>query len=206
MRQFGNVLAILVMAVAGPAVAQSQKSLGLGALGTGSKEPISIEADRLEVFDKEQRAVYSGNVVVKQGDTTMKSATMIVFYDRGAKGEKGEKGEAKAHTAEAKAEGGDAAALRKVEAKGGVTVTSKTQVATGNEGIYDRTQNKIVLTGNVALSDGPNVTKGEKLVYDLGTGVAVIERGSGGRVQGLFVPGDGEKGDKAEKGKAAKTN
>jgi lipopolysaccharide export system protein LptA len=203
MRIYGAVLVILAAVSATPVLAQkTQKSLGLGALGNGSKEPISIEADRLEVFDKEQRAVYYGNVVVKQGDTTMKAATMVVFYDRAAT----DKGAAESKPAAgAQAGAGDGAnqgaALRKVEAKGGVTVTSKTQVATGNEGTYDRQLNKIVLSGNVALSDGPNVTKGEKLVYDLGSGVAQIERGSNSRVQGLFVPSDGD-----AKPKPGKTN
>jgi lipopolysaccharide export system protein LptA len=70
-------------------------------------------------------------------------------------------------------------------------------VATGNEGVFDRSSNKIVLTGNVALSQGENVTKGEKLVYDTETGVAIVESGTtaaGGRVRGVFVPGDDKAG------------
>lgn len=205
MRIIGAVLAALAIVSTTPVLAQkSQKSsLGLGALGNGSKEPISIEADRLEVFDKEQRAVYYGNVIVKQGDTTMKAATMVVFYDRGATDKKGGTESKPATGAQAGGgeSAGEGAALKKVEAKGGVTVTSKTQVATGNEGTYDRQLNKIVLSGNVALSDGPNVTKGEKLVYDLNSGIAQIERGNSGRVQGLFVPSDND-----AKPKPGKTN
>jgi len=123
----------------------------------------------------------------------------VVFYDRSSN-EKGEGKPAPGVQAGGGEAGNQGAALRKVEAKGGVTVTSKTQVATGNEGTYDRQLNKIVLLGNVALSDGPNVTKGDKLVYDLGSGVAQIEKGSNGRVQGLFVPSDGDA--KAKPGKS----
>src|SRR5271157_4705024 len=50
--------------------------------GTGSKEPISIDADKLVYFDKEQKAIYSGNVVVIQGDTKMTCSVMTVFLDR----------------------------------------------------------------------------------------------------------------------------
>src|ERR1700685_3569361 len=50
--------------------------------GTSSKEPISIDADKLVYYDKEHKAVYSGNVVVIQGDTKMTCSAMIVFLDR----------------------------------------------------------------------------------------------------------------------------
>ena len=50
--------------------------------GTNSKEPISIDADELVYYDKEHKAVYSGNVVVIQGDTKMTCSAMTVFLDR----------------------------------------------------------------------------------------------------------------------------
>ena len=49
--------------------------------GTSSKEPISIDADKLVYYDKEHKAVYSGNVVVIQGDTKMTCSAMTVFLD-----------------------------------------------------------------------------------------------------------------------------
>jgi lipopolysaccharide export system protein LptA len=174
------------------AQAQPQKKqVASPGFGTASKEPIQIDADRLEVFSKEQRAIYSGNVIAVQGDTTIKSAQMIVFYDR----QSSPNGQPAAQPAAAEGEGGTA--LRRVEAKGGVTVISKDQVATGNEGVFDRSSNKIVLTGNVALSQGENVTKGEKLIYDTETGIAIVESGAaaaGGRVRGVFVPGEDKGG------------
>ena len=51
--------------------------------GTSSKEPISIDADKLVYYDKEHKAVYSGNVVVIQGDTKMTCSAMTVFLDHG---------------------------------------------------------------------------------------------------------------------------
>ena len=59
--------------------------------------------------------------------------------------------------------------------RGPVTVISKTQVATGDRGSYDKAQNKVWLIGNVTLSDGGNVTKGDKLTYDLTTGQATVD-------------------------------
>jgi lipopolysaccharide export system protein LptA len=197
--------ALLVLPAAAQTPAQPKATQNPGPVPAfgNSKEPIQIDADKLEVFSKENRAVYSGNVIAVQGETTIKSATMIVFYERD---------NANAPQADAAAEAASAAApsggtqLKRVEAKGGVTVISKDQVATGNEGVFDRSANKIILTGNVALSQGENVTKGDKLVYDTVNGVAVVESGaSTGRVRGVFVPGDDNATPGAKTGAKPKT-
>ena len=71
-----------------------------------------------------------------------------------------------------------------------MTIVSKTQVATGDNAEFDRTRNRVLLVGNAALSDGPNVTRGERVAYDLNTGIANVEGGGqGGRVRALIVPG-----------------
>jgi len=44
-------------------------------------QPIQIEAAELEMRDKKNEATFSGNVKVVQGDTTMTSKTLVVFYD-----------------------------------------------------------------------------------------------------------------------------
>ena len=67
-----------------PEAAPKAKTKGSGApfagFGGNSKEPIKIDSNKLEVFDKENRAIYSGDVVVVQGQTTVRSSTMTVFY------------------------------------------------------------------------------------------------------------------------------
>ena len=64
----------------GPA-ASKERAVGFGNLGS-SKEPIKIDADKLDVFDKESRAVFAGNVVAVQGDSTMNARLMTVFYEQ----------------------------------------------------------------------------------------------------------------------------
>ena len=154
--------------------------------GASAKDPVSIDADKLVYYDKEQKAVYSGNVVVVQGDTKLTCAAMTVFLDRAS-------APATATAAASEGENGPSsgAGIRRLEAAGPVTVVSKSQVATGDNGSYDKNESKVLLIGHVTLSDGQNVTKGEKLVYDLKTGQATVENGPrAGRVHGLFVPGD----------------
>jgi lipopolysaccharide export system protein LptA len=82
--------------------------------------------------------------------------------------------------------------IRRIESKGPVTVTQLDQVGTGDNGVYDKIENKVYLFGNVVLSQGTNVTKGDrdsKLVYDLDTGYAQV---LGGRVNSIFTPGSSE--------------
>ena len=74
-----------------------------------------------------------------------------------------------------------------------MTVISKTQVATGDNAIYDKLENRVQLIGHVTLSDGQNITKGDKLTYDLKTSQATIETAGSksGRVHGQFLPNAG---------------
>jgi lipopolysaccharide export system protein LptA len=168
---------------------QSRPS-ALGNLGTNNKEPIKIDADRLDVFDKEQRAVFTGSVVAVQGESTIKCTELTVLYDQRGQAKPGQAnpGQGMPMTGAAAAGPGEGA-IRKIDCKGPVTIVSRTQTATGDNATFDRTANRILLTGNVALSDGPNVTLGERIVYDMNSGVANVETKPGGRVRAMFVPG-----------------
>jgi lipopolysaccharide export system protein LptA len=160
--------------------------------GTNSKEPVSIDADKLVYYDKERRAVYSGKVVVIQGDTKMTCSIMTVFLDRAPAA--GANAPAAATRAPAPAGDNPSAnsGIKHMDATGPVTVISKTQVATGDNATYDKLQDRVQLIGHVTLSDGQNTTKGDKLTYDLKTGQATIDTGSTtGRVHGQFVPNGG---------------
>ena len=71
--------------LAGPALAEkpARKDSPFGNIGGGGKDPIKIDADRLDVFDRENKAVFAGNVVAVQGDSTIRCSTMTVTYKRG---------------------------------------------------------------------------------------------------------------------------
>lgn len=164
-----------------------------GGMGGDSKEPIKIDADKLDVLDKDNKAVFSGNVVAVQGETTVRCSVMTVFYE--GRGQGGQAGAAPAAAAAAPgAPKSNDSSIKRIECAGPVTVVSKTQAATSDNAVFDRANNKVIMTGNVALNDGPNITRGERLVYDTQTGIANVETKPGGRVQGFFVPNSGEAG------------
>jgi lipopolysaccharide export system protein LptA len=150
--------------------------------GGDSKAPITVDAEKLEYFDRDQKLVYTGNVFVQQGDSTMRATVMTVFLTK-------DEGLAAAQQA---VQSDSSGRIRRIESKGPVTVTQLDQVGTGDNGVYDKIENKVYLFGNVVLSQGTNVTKGDRdsqLVYDLDTGYAQV---LGGRVNSIFTPGSSE--------------
>lgn len=155
------------------ALAASAKA-GMILPGGTSNKPINIESTKLDYFDKEQKLIYSGNVIAQQGDAKLKATTLTIFL--AAKGSAG------------------AASTNQVQrmiAAGPVTLVQRDQIGTGDNGVYDKAANSVVLTGNVTLSQGPNVTKGDRLTYDLRTGQAVVT----GRVKSMFLPSSNSGGD-----------
>jgi len=143
--------------------------------GAGSKDPIQIEATKLDYFDRDHKLVYSGKVVATQGTSKLEASTLVIFLiPKGA--------------TETLGIPSSSSEVRRMEAEGPVTLTSKDQVGTGDSGVFEKSENKVYLIGNVTLSQGPNVTVGDKLVYDLSTNRAVVT----GRVKSMFVPKDGK--------------
>jgi lipopolysaccharide export system protein LptA len=146
-------------------------------------EPVKIEAASLEVRDKEKKATFSGDVHLVQGDTDMRCKVLVVYYegDIGKAGPQGKKGS-----------GSGNQQIRRMEARGGVTVVQKEQTATGERGDFDMRSNTVTLTGNVVVAKGENVLRGQKLVVNLTSGVSRMESG-GGRVEGLFKSSPSQK-------------
>jgi lipopolysaccharide export system protein LptA len=173
--------------------------------GGDSKAPISIEADHLDYFEKEGKAIYTGRVIAVQGDTKLNCSKLTIFFDK-SQPSPSAKGASAATpppgTGEANAPGGENAAssssLKHMDCAGPVNVVSKTQTATADSGSYDKGRNNVILIGHVVLSDGRNVTKGDRLVYDLTTGQATVQ-GGGSRVTGLFLPGSSDPSDGGKK-------
>ena len=132
--------------------------------------PIDVAADRIEVQDRSDRAVFAGNVRVRQAQLTLDTERLTVAYSSA---------------------GG--IQIRRLNASGGVTVKSPSETARGNFGIYDLDRKLITLIGAVQLSRGGSQINGQRLTIDLDSGRAVVDGGpagvgqSGGRVTGRFT-------------------
>jgi lipopolysaccharide export system protein LptA len=171
MIRIGLLLPVLALASA----AQSQ---GLSALkGHNSNAPVDVSADRIEVQDRANQAVFVGRVHAVQGDLVMDSARMTVNYAR------------------AQTPGADPQ-IQRIDASGGVVVTDPSERAQGSFGIYDLNRGIITLIGNVTLTRANNVVRGARLVIDTNTGRATVDGSAvgggtsaapGGRVTGRFT-------------------
>lgn len=193
MRAYLTVAAALALSAAAVSPLSAKGRSGGILPGATAKDPVDIDAGKLDYFDKEQRLVYSGSVVVVNGPSTLKASRLVIFLDDNKGGADG-------------ATGSDR--VKHIDAEGPVTLVSKDQIGTGDRGSYDRGENKVYLIGHVTLSQGENVAKGEKLVYDMATGQATVlgSQTQGGRVRSIFTPseakGDGKDAKSEAKGNA----
>ena len=173
-RSVGIIFATITAAAAlagTTALAQSQQQQPVSALkGHDSDAPVDVNADRIEVQDRADRAMFVGNVHVRQAELTLDTQRLTVAYS---------------------SNGG--VQIRRLDAAGGVTVHSPSETAKGDFGIYDLDRKLITLIGNVQLNRDQNQVNGARLVIDLDSGRAVVDGGppgvnqSGGRVTGHFT-------------------
>lgn len=163
-------LALIALAAAAPAAKPAPKSSALK--GHDTHAPIDIDSDRVDVHDRDNQAIFSGKVHAVQGDMTLDSATLKVFYE--------------------KKENSDPE-IQRIDAQGDVKMTSPSETAKGNYGVYDVAQRTITLIGNVTLNQGDNVLHGQRLAIDLDSGRSTLDASSSstpgkpGRVTGRFV-------------------
>ena len=183
----------LALLVTGAALAQST----MQGFSQNRDQPIQIEAASLEMRDKKKEATFAGNVKVVQGDTTMTSKTLVVFYESGggdkpAAPQPAAKGAKSAPMQSAQPGPGGSSSIKRLEARGNVVVTQKDQVVTGETAVFDTKTNLITMLGGaggqVVLTQCKNVLRGDRLMVDMTTGVSRVESDNG-RVQALLPQG-----------------
>jgi lipopolysaccharide export system protein LptA len=153
-------LAAGVLAVAGVAAAQEAR-IAFGDLAQDTTLPVEVTAETLAVNNADGTAVFTGNVVVIQGEMKLSAAEVRVVYNE------------------------DQTAIDQLIASGGVTIVNLADAAEAREAVYTIDTGLIVLTGDVLLTQGPSVIAGQKLTVNLKDGTGVME----GRVTTTFVPG-----------------
>lgn len=163
---------LAALTAAPPALSQSS-AIGEGLRNHDTNAPVDIGADRIEVQDRANRAIVSGNVDVRQAQLRLRAERVTVAY------------------------GDRANQIDRIDATGGVVLTSPTETIRGNTAIYDLNEKIITLLGNVSLQNPDGNVNGGRLVYDLETGRAVMDGGPpgapgtptspNGRVTGRFT-------------------
>ncbi|MGV1790283.1 LptA/OstA family protein [Rhizobium sp. A37_96] len=176
-----SALAFFAAADAG---AQSTTS-SMPGLALSSDQPIQIESDKLEIHDQESQAVFTGNVKVVQGTTTMQAGKMTVFYKKKqpADAKQADNPVAKAAKEQNQSLVSGDANIDHILVTDKVYLVSGTQTATAEDGSFDMANQLAILKGKkVVLTDGPNVFTGCQLTVHMATGEAQLDS-CGGRVQ-----------------------
>lgn len=184
----GLMLACALAATAQPAgqAQQAQPSSAMQGFSVNRDQPVRIESNTLEVRDKIRQATFIGDVKLTQGETTLKCKVLVVFYEDTAPAP-AKKGAPQQQQQQQQQKGQQ---IKRAEAKGDVLITQKDQTASGQNGIYDLKANTVVMTGNVVVTQGQAITRGERLLVDLNTGITKVESSKGGgRVEFMTVPG-----------------
>jgi lipopolysaccharide export system protein LptA len=155
-------LAMLPLLAVAPLLAQQAGQPRARGGGSSSNAPVDVGADRIEVQDRADRAIFSGNVVARQGNLTLNSARLTVIYANG-----------------------QGIQIKRLEASGGVTLHTPSETARSQFAIYDLDRRLVTMLGGVNLDQGANHVQGGRLVLDLDTHRAVMD--GGGRVTGRFT-------------------
>ena len=180
------LLAGLSLTIAANAEPAQQSGGAMQGFQMNRDQPVKIESNTLEVRDKSQQATFMGSVKLTQGETILQCQTLVIFYEDNA----APTGPKKGAPATAQKSGGGLGGqqIKRAEAKGDVRVTQKDQTARGDSGVFDVKSNSVTLIGNVVLTQGTNVVRGDRMFVDLNTGISRVESDKAKRVESLFNP------------------
>lgn len=152
---------LLLALLLSPLSALGQTGVELSGLRQDTSLPVTVKADQLSVSQKEGRALFTGHVLITQGQMQITADEVAVEY------------------------GANQAQIANLSAKGGVTFTHRADTITADEALYTIDSGEVVMKGAVTLTQGPTRISGARLVVHLKTGTAQMEGG----VETLFTPG-----------------
>lgn len=183
-------LALLIASAVAVSAALAAKT---GFSNHDAKDPIEFSADRLEVQKEGSVAMFLGKVEAIQGDMTLLSDEVRVYYETGAKS-----GEASSSLT---------GSVTRIDSRGNVRITSRGDTAEGDWAVYDVGRQLVTMGGRVVLHQGGSVVRGSRLELNLDTGQTRVQGMANTqgdqRVRGEFTPATKTKEGTAEAKPAA---
>lgn len=150
-----------VFAMMACAASAQSMQVGFGGLKQDPTAPVEVTSETLSVSQSDGKAIFSGDVLVVQGEMRLSAPTVEVVYDT------------------------DGAAIARLHARGGVTLVSATDAAEAKSAVYTVATGEVVMTGEVLMTQGPSAISADRMVVDLKTGKARVD----GRVKTLINTG-----------------
>lgn len=155
------ILTFCAFVLVHPALAQGT-SVPFGATQQDTSLPVEVTAESLSVSQNDGTALFTGNVIIGQGEMRLTAPRVLVFYTD------------------------DQSAIERLEATGGVTLVNGDQAAEAERADYKVNVGTIRMSGNVLLTQGPNTLVSDTMDVDLEQGTAQMN----GRVRTVFQQAD----------------
>jgi lipopolysaccharide export system protein LptA len=172
-------LLVLFGAVPSPAEGAAPKQ-------QGGEVPLRISAARLEADQKEGMIIFSGQVKAIYGDATLYADQLRVLFKAKPEAPKGAAKPPQEKTEPSPLGDLGAEKIDRIVAKGNVRMVQEDRVATGDEAIYYKDRDEVVLTGNPQVWRAENTLKGERIIFNLKTNKALVESSPQRRVEALL--------------------
>lgn len=153
-------LAAFFMAIAPIAMAQGAQ-VAFGNTQQDSGLPVEVTADNLNVNQSDGTAVFTGNVLIGQGEMRLSAPRVLVVYKD------------------------DQSGIEELRASGGVTLVSGEDAAEAATADYNVDTGVIEMQGDVLLVQGINALTGDRMFVDTRAGTAQVS----GRVKTILQPG-----------------
>lgn len=144
--------AIALVLLLGPQAFAQGANVSFGTEDHDTTQPVEVTSDRLDIDQTSGTAIFSGNVVVVQGELTLTADSVRVEYGQTEPRE-----------------------IERIFAFDNVTLVSPTEAAEGDEAVYEVATRSVLMTGNVLLTQTLNAVSGDRLTIDLATGTGVVE-------------------------------
>lgn len=159
-----QILMLPLFLALGPAMGNAQgTNVAFGTIAQDTDLPVEVTADNLSVDQETGVAIFTGNVLIGQGEMRLSAPRVLVVYLAEQKG------------------------IERLEATGGVTLVSGPDAAESDRADYSITDGVIVMTGNVLLDQGPNALSADRMTVQLDDGTAQMS----GRVKTIIQSGSG---------------
>src|SRR5581483_8855114 len=157
--------------LAGPAAAQ---------LATGSSAPVDITADQLETTNGACTSIWRGHAEALQDTARLRADVLTIDFARKDGGGGGGKT-------------GACGDVTRMHAEGSVYYVTPNQKVRGDAAVYEAANDTLTVTGDVVATQGMNVLRGTKMVFNTQTGQghmvgAASGRNKAARPRGVFYP------------------
>lgn len=166
--------------------------------GPDKEVPLHITAARLEADQAKGMVVFSGAVKAVYGDATLYSDQLQVYFKPKPEASKGAPTPPQEKAGQSLLGDAGAEKIDRIVAKGNVRMVQEDRVATGDQAIYYKDRDEVVLTGNPQLWRAENTLKGERIIFNLATKKVLVESSPHRRVEALLYS-QGAPGGKAKK-------